>query len=592
MDLARLAILLYEDAPGREHLHLGRILDFFGVPWKTMEVSKLKEVEDRLQDHVLFSSAQSVAAVLKQIGPAADSVARPVSFYIYSGDDRELSERGLQTLSGNPSLLLQQAPAGNLTFSVSRDLADLAGPMAGLEFSSELRKDDNILAGTAGHEAALTTIVSAGGAPMFIQFQWAGIPIFFCASSHIIDIDQKLGPGFYDVKDHFCSVVPLVMFVKSMFREVGWHPQELGACLIIDDPLLRKRYGACDFGMLRDLMRRYGFTTNIAFIPWNWRRTSASNSEFFRNASASFSVSIHGCDHIGGEFGATSPTALNQRARLAQSRMQNHEVRTGIHHDPVMVFPQGVFSTVSPEALKRNGFLAAVNTETIPADHCGAGTQIKDIWDIAIMRYKSFPIFTRRYPHHGLENFAFDLLLGKPCLIVSHHDFFRNDCAALIELIEKLQSLNCSLRWRSLGDVIRRACRRRVNEMGVEEVEMYGSELLIQNQLDQVIDVRVRKKENETERVAEVRCDQKPINWVTRSEHLIYEDKIEPCREKLIQVLHRQDEVAENASRPLRFEVSVAVRRILSEFRDEWLSRSSFLTSAAANLKEMLPKAR
>jgi hypothetical protein len=77
MDLARLAILLYEDAPGREHLHLGRILDFFGVPWKTMEVSKLKEVEDRLQDHVLFSSAQSVAAVLKQIGPAADSVARP-----------------------------------------------------------------------------------------------------------------------------------------------------------------------------------------------------------------------------------------------------------------------------------------------------------------------------------------------------------------------------------------------------------------------------------------------------------------------------------------------------------------------------------
>ena len=38
-----------------------------------------------------------------------------------------------------------------------------------------------------------------------------------------------------------------------------------------------------------------------------------------------------------------------------------------------------------------------------------------------------------------LENFAFDLLLGKPCLIVSHHEFFKDDCARLIELIEKLQ---------------------------------------------------------------------------------------------------------------------------------------------------------
>ena len=98
-----------------------------------------------------------------------------------------------------------------------------------------------------------------------------------------------------------------------------------------------------------------------------------------------------------------------------------------------------------PKVLKRNGFLAAVNTETSPADPTSVGTQIRDVWDVAIMRYGDFPIFTRRYAHHGLENFAFDLLLGKPCLIVSHHDFFKDGCAELIELIENLRSLNCSL---------------------------------------------------------------------------------------------------------------------------------------------------
>lgn len=586
--MTSLAILLYEDATGREQLHLGRILNFFGVPWKAIPVSRWKEAGLDFSDYVLFGSAQTVAAALNQTMQAA---VRPLAVYAFAGDDRDASERGLQAISGNRDLLLRQAPTGNLAISVSREHADLAGPMAGLEFSSATRREDNILAGTAGETPAWTTIISAGGAPVFVQFQWSGIPIFFCASSHIVDIDQKLGPGIYDVKEHFCSAVPLVMFVKSMFREVAWRPQELGACLIIDDPLLRKRYGSCDFGELRDLMRRYGFTTNIAFIPWNWRRTSSRDGEFFRNASASFSVSIHGCDHIGREFGATSLTVLNDRAKLAQVRMQNHEARTGVHHDQVMVFPQGVFSTMCPEALKRNGFLAAVNTETTPADPHSAETQIRDVWDVAIMKYGSFPIFTRRYAHHGLENFAFDLLLGKPCLIVSHHDFFKNDCGALIELIEKLQSLNCSLRWRSLGEVIRRACRRRAVGAGNEEVEMFGNDLLIGNPSSQVVQVHLRKKENETYLVDETRCDGKPIRWVSEGDHLVSKLTIEPVSEKLFQVAYKQQERAEEASRSFRFELSVAARRILSEFRDDYLSRSQLLSNTATSLKGLLTKA-
>jgi hypothetical protein len=48
---------------------------------------------------------------------------------------------------------------------------------------------------------------------------------------------------------------------------------------------------------------------------------------------------------------------------------------------------------------------------------------IADLWAPAVMRYSSFPIFTRRYPWEGIENFAFDILLGKPALIVIHHDY-------------------------------------------------------------------------------------------------------------------------------------------------------------------------
>jgi hypothetical protein len=337
-------------------------------------------------------------------------------------------------------------------------------------------------------------------------------------------------------------------------------------------------------------MRRHEFTTNIAFIPWNWRRTSATASEFFRNESGRFSVSIHGCDHIGAEFGTSSLEILDNRSKLAQSRMRSHEARTGIHHDRVMVFPQGVFSSVCPQILKRNGFLAAVNTETVPVDSHSARTRIRDVWDVAIMAYSGFPIFTRRYASHGLENFAFDLLLGKPCLIVSHHDFFKDSGSELIELIEKLRSLNCCLHWRALGDVIRRACRRRGAGVDVEEVEMYGNELVIDNPSDQEIQVRLRKREENADAVAEILCDGKPIMFTNEIGHLVFEERIDRRSERRFQVIYREQANFNKTERSLRFEFSVAVRRILCEFRDDYLSGNSFLSKTSATLKNVLTK--
>jgi hypothetical protein len=271
--------------------------------------------------------------------------------------------------------------------------------------------------------------------------------------------------------------------------------------------------------------------------------------------------------------------------------MRNHEVRTGIRHDPIMVFPQGVFSSVCPDVLKRNGLLAAVNTEAVPVDPDGARTRIRDVWDVAIMTYSGFPIFTRRYAFHGLENFAFDLLLGKPCLIVSHHDFFREGGAVVIEFIEKLRSLNCCLRWRPLGEVIRRACRRRVSGEGVEEVEMYANDLVIVNPSDRVVEARVRKREKQADLVAEILSDGKGTAWTAEKDNLVFSENILPRSETRLKVVYREGAEAGRVGRSLRFELSVATRRILSEFRDEYLSRSRFLTTTAISVKNVLTKA-
>jgi len=590
--LARLAIILHEGSPGPRELRLGRILDFFGVPWHVVEVSELRDMDRSCSEYAAFGSIRAVAATLKRCLGANPLIFQPAAVYAFADDERSLCVSALQSLFGDANFSLQDAPAGNLSLSVSDELADMAGPMAGLKFSLRLRSEDAVLTGApAGGESTFATVISAGDAPVFLRFQHTGAPVFFCTSSQMVDIDQPVGQGFYDVKDHFCSVVPLVMFIRFLFPDVAWRPQELGACLIIDDPLLKPQYGFCNFAKLRDLMRGHGFTTNIAFIPWNWRRTSPAAGKFFSNESGLFSVSIHGCDHTAGEFGATSLEVLHTRAQLARSRMRNHEARTGIQHDAIMVFPQGAFSSACPEVLKRNGFLAAVNTEIVPVDSQNARTRIRDVWDVAIMTYGGFPIFTRRYAFHGLENFAFDLLLGKPCLIVAHHDCFKDGGAALIELIEKIGALNCCLRWRPLGQVIQRACRRRAKGAGAEELEMYGNELLIDNPSDQAIEVRIRKRKNQDDLPSEILCDGKPVMWATEVEHFVFGERIWPHSERRFRVVYREQAHAGKVRRSLRFELAVAVRRILSEFRDDYLCRSRFLSAPVDRLKSVLRQA-
>jgi hypothetical protein len=590
--MARQAIILHEGSPGSRELRLGRILDFFGVPCKAVEVSKLRDIDGSRLEYAVFGSIRAVAAALNPCQGANSPVLAPAAFYAYSDDERSLCISALKALFRDADLSLQEAPAGGLSVSVSDGLVDLAGPMAGLKLSLRLRSEDAVLTGApAGGESMFATVVSAGDAPVFLRFQHPVAPVFFCTSSHMVDIEQPVGQRFYDIKDHFCSAVPLVMFIRFMFPEVAWRPQELGACLIIDDPLLKPRYGFCNFEKLRDLMRGHGFTTNIAFIPWNWRRTSPAAGKLFGNEPGLFSVSIHGCDHTAGEFGATSPEVLDSRAHLARSRMRNHEARTSIQHDSIMVFPQGVFSSICPEVLKRNGFLAAVNTEIVPVDSENARTRIRDVWDVAIMTYGSFPIFTRRYAFHGLENFAFDLLLGKPCLIVAHHDFFKDGGAALIELIERIGSLNCRLSWRPLGQVIRKACRRRTNGAGAEEIEMYGNELLVDNPSDQAIEVRIRKRKSQDDLASEILCDENPVMWATEGEYFVFGERISPRSAKRFRVVYQEQAHAGKVHRSLRFELAVAVRRILSEVRDDYLSRSRFLGVPAGRLKSVFSKA-
>ena len=207
------------------------------------------------------------------------------------------------------------------------------------------------------------------------------------------------------------------------------------ASIIIDDPLLRDNYGFLNFRKLLHTMDQHNFHTTIAFIPWNYKRTDKSIATLFRERPDRFSLCVHGCDHTRGEFGKTDLQYLDAKVKLATARMIEHEKKTGIPFDRVMVFPQGIFTNEAMEALKNNHYLAALNTETKPIN----GRLFSD-----------FPFFQRYTP----ENLAGRDL--NPAFVVLHHAYFKHGCGALTRLVDGLNSQTSNLKWDSVGNILRK----------------------------------------------------------------------------------------------------------------------------------------
>jgi hypothetical protein len=568
--MTRRAIVLHQQVPGTAEARVSRALTFFGVPWQAVSLAQVCDsnpVPDGESGFVILGAAESLKAA-GAIPRSAAVLERAAAIYAYPADRRA----GAGAMSALTGLDWQdRGLSGNDgRVAITASLPEVTGPMSGLEVAKAAGLANvAVLTAPSGDTIPL---VSVKGEPVFVQMRLGGVPTYCCGSPEIVDLDAPVLRNYYDVKEHLLAAVPLVMFINAVFRDVMWRTPELGACLIIDDPLLKGRYGFCDFPRLRDLMREHRFTTNIAFIPWNWRRTTRRASEFFRRESELFSVSVHGCDHVAAEFGAAALDVIDDRARLAQMRMRKHRARTRIKHDPIMVFPQGVFSSGCPGVLKRNGFVAAVNTEISPIGESGPTTLVKDVWDTAILRYGSFPIYTRRYQHHGIENFAFDLLLGKPCFIVAHHEWFRDGGTELVGLVHKLRALNCALRWRSPREVVRRAFRMRV-ENGRQAVRMFGTEVLLANASERVAEFDVHKPENDPSLVVNISQAGSAVRWSHNQDGLLFQSSLPPQSEALVKVRYQTDRAKQPPKVSMRYELAVAARRILSELRDEYVQR-------------------
>jgi hypothetical protein len=467
-------------------------------------------------------------------------------------------------------------------YEIEKDAKDVCEAFAGLKFGPANPDNDHIFVGSFGH-SGIRKLISIDGRPFMAGMRQGDTEILLVGSKDVVDLDSPASDS--PVALDFSRLVPQVMALRHLFGAQSWRPVAEHACVVIDDPLLRQTYGFLRFEDLLHLVEAHNFHTCIAFIPHNYRRNLSRTVDLFRNNSSRLSICFHGCDHTKGEMASTDTALLNTLLNVAETRMKRHELDSGLVCDRVMVFPQGAFSVEAMEVLKARNFLAAVNTLSQPlgqSDHLS----VREIIRPAVTRYGGFPLFLRRYVEAiRSEDVAFNLLFGKPILIVEHHQIFEKP-ELLVEAIQKVNSLAPEVKWSRLETIVSSAVLKRRASDGTQ-IRSYSGKVRISNDSNRTENFSVEWNYPEASAgVDQVLKDGVPcaISEVSDS-GIRVSAQLQPLSSATFSLVHRITDYSRD-SLSLSWNAKAFLRRRLSELRDNHLSRNPRLLSAARTLKE------
>jgi len=581
------AFLIHRGNLGASERNLIKLVEFSGgrvdrldLARETVRPTVLQETSKRATKCLLISartlaslSGDLLTTMRRQLG-AADSAAKVL---VYDFEPTPEHAGLLQEVTAGALVAIEPSPAGAQAIEVGDD--SVCRQLASLRFELPTTEGQCVFA--AGLAAdAFAPLMSVGKKHFFVRLQKDG-GAFLLARGQIADLDAVVPQGSSILRS-ITGLVPALMFLHGALRPSVWHNDSPVGCFIIDDPLLRRRYGCLDYQKLLELMDQKHFSTSIAFIPWNYKRSQRRVAQLLRSRPDAYSLSVHGCDHTRGEFGSPDPIVLRHKARLALERMNWHRRLEDVAFDEVMVFPQGIFSTAAMLALKSCGYLAAVNSTAFPVD-ASHDLTLRDLLQVAVTRFSDFPLFTRCYPRNLAET-AFNLFLGKPALLVEHHSFFRKGYDALAETIESLHRLEPRLQWTNLATICSRACLKRVAEDGEVHVQFFTDRFQFYNEAtrpQQYVFFRQRSIDPKTR----ITLNGRSVDVLRNENGVSLQLVLGPGEGAEIRIEDRQSAVEIFPKPRLGYRAGVFIRRRLSELRDNW-GFHSFPGRTARNHKD------
>jgi len=551
---------------------LSRLLIALGVSLRVLRFERLLGGAAAGASLVISESQLSTLFSVSR-GSLKDIASRCSSVLIYPFSGSPTGLEALAAITGAKVSVSESSSGNTVSYSVA-DSRDLCGPFSGLRVSARCESDRALRIGSAN--AWVKSIIAGDSGNLLSQFKSEGLNLFVASSSAILDVDSAYEKNL-KVADCFSGLVPLLIFLRQSCADRFQTPK-LWANWIIDDPNLRSRYGFLDMRALAPVVRETGMALSIAFIPWNYRRTSKGIVDQFRSAWPQLSLCVHGCDHTGAEFATRTSDEALQLIQLALSRMERFKAETSLPYAPVMVFPRGEFSREAMGALRISNILGAVNTELVDS-RTGSGVKGGELLQPAITSFGGFPLFLRRRAEEPIENFALDLMLGKPCLVVTHHQYFESGLRPLREVVESLKRLEPEMEWKNLSSGISSTCSiARGAESGVR-VQLYSSRTTVD-----LPDATVEFSKHEAVSPLQAFVDGEPVE-IKDGFPVRFSVSRKKSQTVTVDVKSGTWPAGSEVRQSAKLRLKVAVRRYLSEVRDNYVDRYPAVKSRLVFIK-------
>lgn len=574
-------VVLCWQAPVPSDRHVHKIAAFLGAQ-PTLVSLTADALRDEASIRQLVPTCSCLIVAAETLARAADDVgikkvhslinlAKHVLIYGFEPTDRHNAI--VKDLSSGGLVRTHPTTDSDATFYVAKGYREWCGQFSGLSVrATDVSRESAFLESSDGRQSVM---IRVGDEPFFVRVNSGGSQVFFLGSHEPADLDDKVERRTRPLA-WFSNLVPFVMFLRGSLGNRLWHNDHPKACFIIDDPRLTNRYGFLEYRRLLESMRRLRFSACIAFIPWNYRRSSKEVAALVSlNYDLPF-LCVHGCDHTKEEFATTDVESLSGKARLSLERMRAHRHLSGVPFDDVMVFPQGRFSAEAVTALKASGYLASVNGAVCPSTRVPR-LALRDVLDVAVTRFADFPLFGRRYPH-DLAEFAFDLLMGKPAIAVEHHGYFRDGYGPLETFVEGLNSLDERLEWTNLATICSSACLTREAKGGDVYIRFYTSRFRLKNSGTRTQRYVLLKRETETGARRSVTLGGRELESTHEGDKLKMCLSLDPGQVADIEVRSEASDSTDSSWMPTEVHnAKVWIRRLLCEFRDNHVDTARVL---------------
>jgi len=424
--------------------------------------------------------------------------------------------------------------------------------------------------------------------PIYGEIEGMEGPVFCAAFSHPVpDGGFVFDP---ETDGNLVSVIPILTFLRFAGGCHCWHRDSDFANLTIDDPWLTEPYGFLNYQGLLTQMQKARFHTTIAFIPWNYDRSSDKVVTLFREHPEHYSICVHGNNHDRWEFYRYHTTATDplpakplpvQEANIRQglARMEQFRQSTGLDFDRVMVFPQYIAPLETFGLLKKYNFLITSNATNVPLDLDPPPDPVFHLRSITV-HYENFASVTRYLPEgRSQAAIALDLFLDNPVLFFGHHTLFRRGMDAFNKTAEMVNALQPDTRWTGLGDVARHSYLQKSRPDGNRDIRAFCASIDLVNDQQHGLTWFVEKAEISDVPIRRVLVDGAPHAYTVSDGRLRLAVEAAPHQSRRIDIEYEDDfqvarvDIAKNDPRVNRI-------RALSDLRDCTLTQNVLTRSA------------